>query len=67
MAVTVSGRKMRLVATLVYRAVSVGDTTAVARAARENKQVAGGDEYVRRGMAPELNRKGMIYMQGLLE
>lgn len=67
MAVRVSGRKMRLVATLVYRAVSVGDATADARAAHENKQVASGDEYVRRRMTPKLNRKRMLYMQGQLD
>jgi uncharacterized protein YehS (DUF1456 family) len=67
MAVTVSGRKMRLVVTLVYRAVSVGDATADARAAHENKLVACGDEYVRRRMVPKLNRKRMLYIQGQLE
>lgn len=39
---------MRLVATLVYRAVSVGNATADASAAHENKLVAGRDKYVKR-------------------
>jgi len=57
--VTVSGREMRLVATLVYRAVCVGDATADASAAHENKQDAGGGKYVRRRRATR--DKDVIY------